>query len=379
MAHRLFLIKPASGFCNMRCSYCFYADEMKERTEKDFGMMTEEVARTLIDRAFDSVDSGALSFAFQGGEPTTRGLEFFRFFVSYVEKRCEGRNILVNYAIQTNGMLVDRKWAAFFKENSFLVGVSLDSMRRVHDTYRKLPGDKGSFRKVMRAVGYLKEAGVEFNILSTVNRLVSMNAQATYLFFKRNGLRHLQFIPCIDFIADKRGSLPWSLDAAEYGTFLVEIFKLYYEDWRRGDFVSVRYFDNLVTMLCGQPPEACGMAGVCGNYYLVEGDGGVYPCDFYVLDGYCMGNITTDTIEQLDKKRDEIGFIEKSKYIDPECRKCEYFGLCRGGCRRDRENFFTGELERSYLCEAYTRFFKYALPYLKEMAQAEIRARQRGF
>ena len=275
--YRHFLIKPASGFCNMRCDYCFYADEIKERTEKDYGMMSTETAHHLVDLAFSGLDSGFVTFGFQGGEPTTRGMDFFRDFCAYARKKAYGTMIDVNFSIQTNGFLIDREWASFFAENHFLVGLSMDGYGKIHDTYRHIPGGKGSFKYVFRASNLFKQAGVEFNILSTVNNLVSLHAEEIYSFFKKNGFNHLQFIPCIDAIGGDRGSHPWSLDAAEYGRFLKKLFPLYFNDWKRGDFTSIRYFDNLVLMLTGEMPEACGMAGVCSRNMVVEADGSVFP------------------------------------------------------------------------------------------------------
>ncbi len=354
----------------MRCRYCFYADETENRSFRDCGLMSEETAHCIIDKALERAKN--VTFSFQGGEPTVRGLGFFRDFVSYAKNRGEGR---VGFALQTNGYAVDREWVAFFKENDFLVGLSMDGNKSIHDKYRLTVSGAGSFRKVFSTAELFRSAGVEFNILTTVNRDVAENAETIYAFFKRNGFRYQQYIPCLDPIGDERGSMEYSLTPELYGSFLIKLFRLYYKDWMNGSYISIRYFDNIVRTLSGLQPEQCGMLGFCPSNYIFEADGTVYPCDFYVLDGYCLGNINTSSFDEMDAKRKEIGFTEKSLKADAECLKCEFASICRGGCRRDRENFQTGELGRSYLCPAYKMFFSECREELLSMARAEARAR----
>ena len=366
--NRTFLIKPASAACNMRCTYCFYKDEAENRAVKVHGFMSEESARILIDRALS--ESDRVNFSFQGGEPTLAGLDFFREFTAYAREKGGDR---VSFCLQTNGYDLDREWAAFFRENGYLIGLSMDGNKKIHDIYRKGPDGKGSFVRVFRAASFLTAEHVEFNILTTVNRDVAMNIGDIFDFFARNGFKYLQFIPCLDEISGEKN--PWSLTPELYGKALKILFDRYYDRWSRGEYISVRYFDNLVTMLLGYPPEACGMSGRCGNYYVIEGNGSVYPCDFYSLDGYLMGNIIDDTLASLDEKRKALGFIEKSLKVEAECKACRWYRLCRGGCRRDREDFRTGELSLSYLCPAYKEFFPYAIDRLVRIAEAEKRAR----
>ena len=266
----------------------------------------------------------------------------------------------------------------FFKENHFLVGLSLDGNKAIHDLYRTGRDGKGSFRRVFATAERFRSSGVDFNILSTVNRDVAADIEGIYAFFKRNGFRYQQYIPCIDPIASERGTMPYSLTAELYGGFLIRLFDLYYRDWSRGDYVSIRYFDNLVSMMAGYRPEQCGLFGFCPKNYVFEADGSAYPCDFYVLDGYRLGNIMEDGFDDFDARSSEIGFSEKSAEADAECRSCSCFPICRGGCRRDREDFSTGQLGRSYLCPAYKSFFAHALPYLRQMGEAEAAARRRG-
>lgn len=353
----------------MRCTYCFYKDEIDNRSVKNYGFMTNSIAKCLIDKALANSNDN-VNFSFQGGEPTLSGLDFFREFTSYAKEKGGER---VTFSLQTNGYIIDREWAAFFHDNGYLIGLSLDGNKKIHDIYRIGPDNKGTFVKAFRAASFFNAEKVEFNILTTVNRVVAQNIGDIFDFFKRNGFRYLQFIPCLDEISGVKND--YSLTPELYAKALKVLFDRYFDSWRMGEYISIRYFDNLVTMLLGYPPEACGMRGVCGNYYVIEADGSVFPCDFYVLDEYKLGNITSSSLDELDKKRAEIAFIEKSTKVEEECKKCRFFSLCRGGCRRDRENFNTKELSLTYLCPAYKEFFNYSLERLIYMAEAEKRAR----
>ena len=370
MIRRSLLIKPASGACNMHCDYCFYADEQANRDIVNYGMMGKETSHRLIDLAM--ADGAYVTFAFQGGEPTLSGLDFYKDFVEYVSLKGRDR---ANFALQTNGYALNRDWARFFHDNGFLIGLSMDGNKKIHDIYRHGKDGNGSFKKVFNASQILKAENVDFNILITVTRNVAENIDDIHPFFVRNGFRYLQYIPCIDPIGT-RGEDGFSLPVDLYGKFLCKLFDYYFKAWEKGEYVSIRFFDNLVLMLVGQEPEACGMRGVCGQSYVVEADGSVFPCDFYVLDKYKLGNINTNTFQELDEERIKIGFIEKSREVDSQCKNCKYGYLCRGGCRRDRDTFTDAPLKLNYLCPAFKRFYEYSIPRLDIMARAEARARQ---
>lgn len=363
------LIKPASGRCNMRCLYCFYADEAMNRDMPDHGLMGLETAHSLIDKAFEEAEE--VAFAFQGGEPAVRGLGFFRDFVSYARRK--GRS---SFSLQTNGMLIDEEWADFFRSERFLIGLSMDGRRPVHDLYRRGADGKGTFRAVHSHLMLLRKKGVDVNILVTLTKDAAMNGEDTYRYLKGQGFRWQQYIPCIDPLEASRGTSSYSLDTDTFSSFLCSVFDLYFDDWRRGDFTSVRYFDNLVLIASGLEPESCGMLGYCPSNYVVEADGEVYPCDFYVLDGYRLGNISTSSFSEFDERRKALGFTEKSLKVEEACKECRFFPLCRGGCRRDREDFSSGELGLTYLCPAYKRFFSYAWERLLYMGAEERKARE---
>jgi len=360
------LIKPASGLCNMRCKYCFYHDVINNRETETFGMMSLETLEHIV-RNVLGLPVTDCTIAFQGGEPTLRGLDFYRHLIEYVQKYNK-KNIRVHYALQTNGYIIDHEWAEFFAGNKFLIGLSMDGMKDTHDLYRKDAIGDGTYRKVMHAIQLFKNHRVEFNILTVVTAQVARNIGKIYGFYKRNGLYFQQYIPCIDPFGEERGEREYSLTPELYSYFLRTLFDLWYHDIKRGEFVYNRYFENLVGMLLGLRPESCGMAGVCMRQYVIEADGSVYPCDFYVLDKYKIGNFATDSIETIEKNRRELGFIEKSMTVHEKCRNCKWLALCRGGCRRDRETSGGDALTLNYFCRAYHEFFEYAYERLCEIA-----------
>ncbi len=367
------LIKPASGNCNLRCKYCFYADITEKREIPSFGMMSLETLEIVVRKALDS-GAPEVTFAFQGGEPTLVSLAFYRHLMA-LTAQYNTRGIPVHYAIQTNGMLVDEEWAAFFAENRFLVGLSIDGTAAVHDLHRVDAKGDGTHKHLMRVARLLQAHKVEFNILTVVSAKVAKEIKSIYAFYKRSGLPYQQYIPCLDPFGEARGGHAYSLTPELYAKFLKDLFDLWYEDIAHGNFVYNRYFENLVGMLMGQPPEACGMMGFCSRQNVVEADGGVYPCDFYVLDEYKIGDLRHDSFADIDKKREEIGFIELSKPMAKECADCQWKSLCRGGCRRDREPVVDGELSRNYFCPAYKEFFAYAYPRLSLLARNLMRRR----
>lgn len=363
---RHMLIKPASSLCNLRCRYCFYADVAANREVPSYGMMSLETAENLVRKALaDSV--GSATFAFQGGEPTLRGLDFFRDFVAFVRKY-NVKDIPIAYALQTNGFTIDDEWAAFFAENKFLLGVSLDGTVRSHNRNRIDANKEGTFKTVWSHLQILQTHGVEFNILTVVSADVARAIDKIYPFYMEKGLYYQQYIPCLDPLGEERGQYDYSLTPELYGDFLIKLFDMWAADIKRGQFVYNRFFENLVGMLKGYPPESCGMVGTCQPQLVLEADGSVYPCDFYVLDELKLGNINEDDFADFERRRNEIGFIEQSAAPDPECLQCPYAFLCRGGCRRDREPQQDEHMSLNYFCPAFKRFYAHALPVLREIA-----------
>ena len=341
------LIKPASSLCNMRCRYCFYHDESLHRDVAFRGIMQQETADALIEKAFAQENRSVL-FAFQGGEPTLAGLAFFESFVRKV--RDANRNgVCVSYSLQTNGLSMDERWAKFLHDHHFLVGLSFDGSR-AHDLLRPDASGKDTRSRVIRAARIMEKYGVDFNILTVVTPTVARNIGQIYHEMKRRGFRYLQFIPCLDPLGCD-GSSEYTLSNDDYLYFLKTLFSLWYKDFMAGEYYSIRYFDNLYFLYEGQGAEQCGMQGHCNIQFVVEGDGDVYPCDFYCLDEYRLGNIREQDFYALSHSDAARRFLGESAGFDPDCRTCPCFRLCRSGCRRYKRN---GE----YLyCKAFREFY----------------------
>lgn len=361
------MIKPSSGNCNMNCAYCFYCDEMRNRAQESYGFMAEETLKNVIRRTLLRAE-GYIGYAFQGGEPTLRGLDFFRKAMEY-QRLYNRRGIRVSNAFQTNGYALDHDWCRFFAQNRFLVGLSVDGTREIHDFLRRDRRDLGpTFDRVVEAAGLLERHGVEFNILTVVTRQVAEDIKEIYRFYERKGWRYQQYIECLDPLEKGWGKESYSLTPEVYGRFLIDLFGLWHEDWKRGRMPYNRKFENYVSILMGRIPESCEQRGICGMQMVVEADGSVYPCDFYVMDRYRLGNFNTDRLDDIDAKRREISFVEESGKVSEVCRSCEYYRVCRGGCQRSRLFYSEEKGYRSYFCEGYRMFFRECLGKLREMA-----------
>lgn len=358
------LVKPASGACNLRCRYCFYADEAANREVANYGMMSAETLEMVISRAFEAADS-AVTFGFQGGEPTLCGLDFYRNVVS-LQKKYAKRGVAVQNAIQTNGLLIDDEWAEFLAQNKFLTGLSLDGHADLHDLNRVDAQGKGSFSRVMKAAETLTRRKADFNVLTVVTSETARKIRRIYSFFRKNNLLWQQYIPCLDPLGQERGRTPYALTPDRYASFLKTLFDMWYEDVCAGRFIYIRYFENLLGMLIGRPPESCGLSGQCALQFVVEADGSVYPCDFYVLDPHRMGNVHENTLMEMAYSAPAQAFLS-APYVHEKCASCRYLRICRGGCRRDRD---AGDaIGLNYFCPAYEKFFDYALPRLVNLAR----------
>ncbi len=350
MKNLTLLIKPAAGACNMNCAYCFYRAASEKRDNRP---MTKATVDTLIHK-IRAYQPTALHILFQGGEPTLAGLDFFEYFVQTVQSTLQ---VPVDYALQTNGLLVDEAFAAFFQKHRFLIGVSLDGDRKTNDRYRLDNDGESVHARVLAACDLLKKHGVDFNILSVIDHENAKELARTWAFFKEHGFRYLQFIPYVD-----EGS-GVSLTAEAYGAFLKQSFALWCEEWAQNNYISVRHIDNYIRILMGDPPENCAMCGVCGSYFVVEANGDLYPCDFYCTPEYRLGSIFEEAPFAVRKQ--QSAFIEQSYLIHESCGVCQYHFLCRGGCRRDRTD---GGTKNKY-CAAYKAFFADAADRMAQIAR----------
>lgn len=374
------MIKPVSSMCNMRCKYCFYADVSRHREVQSFGVMTAETLEKIVRRAFAYAE-GSVGFAFQGGEPTLAGAEFFAKLLE-LERKYNSRHIAVNNSIQTNAYALSDELIDVLARGKFLVGVSLDGPAEIHNRMRIDAHGNGTRETIVKNIERLRRAGIEYNILCVVNHFIACNPRAVWDALSPHG--YLQFIPCLDGFDGQHEE--YSLTAEDYLGFLKTTFDLYYKAFMQRKYVSVRTFDNYISILLGQIPENCAMQGRCGTYYLIEGDGGVYPCDFYVLDKWRMGNINTASFHTLAKSEIAADFRAQSHYVSPECRECKWFRMCRGGCKREREPFLpiydasAGESilrpQLNRFCNTFKEFFEYSYDRMIEIANDIARQRQ---
>lgn len=348
------LIKPASSACNMRCAYCFYRDVAGNREHAFEGMLSLEQMEQIIAAAVEYAE-GICSFAFQGGEPTLAGLDFFRQVVA-LEEKYRRPGLQIRNAIQTNGFCIDEEWVEFLGKNDFLVGLSLDGPAELHDLNRRDNQGKRTHDRIMKTVRLFEKHKVEYNILCVVTGKNAKSIQRIYQFYKKQNFKWLQFIPCLEPLEQERGEESYHLSVRNYGDFLIRIFDLWYQDLQKGEYVSIRHLDNWLAILLGEPPESCDMIGHCSVQFVIEGDGGVYPCDFYVLDQWRLGTVGEQSFAELAQSDTAKRFIQTSLAVPEKCRACLAYRVCRNGCRRNRLEV-GGMASENYYCDAYRRFF----------------------
>ena len=323
------MIKPASSSCNLRCRYCFYIDETKNRSFVSHGVMNAETIEILCMRIDEALEhNGRANIAFQGGEPTVAGLDWFRAFTSSLDKY---PGIDVHYSLQTNGTLIDEEFADFLKEHHFLVGISLDGYQANMDYFRYDIRGKGVFYKVLGCAELLEKKGVEYNIITVVTRQLAEHASGLYSFYKSHHMNYVQLIPCMPPMEETDEI---SMTPSAYRKFYKEFFSCWFKDLRKGKYMSVNLFDNLMEMLSGNPPYQCGMLGKCTVQYVIESNGDVYPCDFFCLDEYSLGNIKDASLAAMADSDAAASFRDTSGCTKTPCASCRFRNICSGGCRR---------------------------------------------
>lgn len=353
------LIKPASSLCNLRCRYCFYADVSQNREVSSLGVMKEDTLQVLVNRLNDYLgEDGIANIAFQGGEPIVAGLDFFKKFVELTDQK----KMKVNWSMQTNGTLLNDDFARFFKERKFLLGISLDGYQQIHDRNRYDAKRKGAFHRVLKGIEILDKYGVEYNILSVVTRQLSRHPKELFDFYKKHHFEYIQLIPCLPELdgSDPNGL---ALRAEEYASFYNTFFDAWKKEIQSGGFMSINLFENVQSMLMGQPPYQCGMIGRCSQQFVIEGNGDVYPCDFYCLDEWKMGNVKENSFEEMENSEISKTFIETSGCKKVPCDNCRYVGICSGGCRRQNVCYL-----RDSFC-AYKKVLDHIVPGLVELTK----------
>ena len=330
--------------------------------------MTKDTVDKLVQLAFEALDpGGTLSITFQGGEPTLAGLPFFEMFTQTVA-HLQPSGTHVMYALQTNGMSIDKNWVKFLHAHRFLVGISIDGDKEVHDMHRVDAAGAGTWSRAVKTLRLLQHYQVDVNILCVVSNACSRRPQRIYSALKKLGVYYLQFIPCLDPLEENHGSRPYSLKPERYGRFLCGLFDAWYQDLIAGQYVSIRLFDDYVHLFMGMPAGTCATRGQCGSYFVVEGDGSLYPCDFYVLDKWRLGSVHDGkSLLQLASGELAATFHARSQMKPAECTACQWRYWCRGGCPRDW--YMVDSAQHNYFCDAFRTFLNYSAPRLKEIAE----------
>ncbi|WP_434641900.1 anaerobic sulfatase maturase [Klebsiella sp. I138] len=388
------MAKPTGATCNLDCTYCFYLSKENLLHQNRHTGMSDEVLENFIRQYIDGQDGEQVVFSWQGGEPTLMGLAFFRHVVR-LQKKYKKPGQRIENDLQTNGVLLNDTWAEFLKEHQFLVGISIDGPRELHDHYRVTRSGKPTFDKVMAGVDALKRYGVPFNALVTVNRTNARFPLEVYRFMTRKlGATYIQFNPCVEPVDFKHSApqfgdqngfpvigsprarpgppdaivTPWSVDPVEWGKFLMAVF----EEWVNNDLgrVQVNLFETAVAQTLGMPAQMCTSAEFCGKGLAMEKNGDIFTCDHYVYPAYQTGNIEQNTLAHLAfSERQQAFGMGKRDTLPKYCLACPYLHLCWGECPKNRLlSTPDGEPGLNYLCPGIRAFFNYAQPILVGIA-----------
>ncbi len=378
------LSKPSGPLCNLDCRYCFYTEKDALYPEAKSWRMSSEVLERYVKEYFAAHSGPVIEFAWQGGEPTLLGVEFFREAVRLQKKYCpEGTR--VSNALQTNGVLLDEQWCELFAEHDFLVGISIDGPRALHDGYRVDRGGKGSFDKVIAGLELLRAHKVKYNILCVVHRKNAKHPAKVYGFLKSVGAEFIQFIPLVERSAGQQQLLrlaeppsaaqeelpvtPWSVRADDYGKFMIGVF----DEWVRQDVgkVFVQMFDIQVGALLGHTSALCVYAPTCGRGLLLEHNGDVYACDHYVYPEYLLGNLMNEPLAQMVDSPEQVAFgLDKRESLPAYCKACDHLPRCWGGCPKHRfDKTPDADPGLNYLCSGLRAFYDHSMPLFEAMAE----------
>ncbi|MBI4822533.1 MAG: anaerobic sulfatase maturase [Deltaproteobacteria bacterium] len=359
------MIKPQGPVCNLDCTYCYYTKKTKELPHEPGFRMSDATLEALVSQYIGGQPPEAteVQFAWQGGEPTLLGVAFFERAMT-LQARYSRPGLRILNSLQTNGTLLDDSWGEFLARNDFLVGLSIDGPKELHDHFRKDHSGRGSFDEVMRGLAVLKRHRVEFNTLTTIHRANARHGRRVYEFLRSIGSDFMQFIPVVEREPSGAWS-PRSVPSAQYGDFMLQVL----ERWKAQDVgrVYVSAFEMMIGILLGLPASLCVHAETCGRNIAVEHDGSVFRCDHFVFPTHRAGNLREASLSELVAAPEQIGFGDaKSKPLPAECRRCSFVEFCYGGCPARRP----GADRPSYLCEGYKRFFSRSLPTFEAMAAA---------
>ncbi len=371
------MLKPVGAACNLDCAYCYYlgkADLYGGRLPRMSLELLEEYTRQYISGS----DSDTLAFAWHGGEPLLAGREWFLAALEFQRRYSDGRPIA--NSLQTNGLLLDDEWCRLLRDNGFLVGISIDGPRDIHDAFRTDRDGRGTFDRVMKAVELLQRHGVEYNTLTAVNARSAGRGGEVYEFL-RGISRYMQFLPVAEYAVPADGTrprivppdtegaspAPWSVGARDFGKFMCDVF----DRWVTRDVGErfVQLFDATLAGYMNAPAGLCTMCETCGGTITVEHNGDVYPCDHFVYPQYLLGNIRERPLRDLYGSDEHFRFgLAKRNSLPRECLRCKYLALCRGECPQHRfAASKSGDRNLNALCGGYKLFFAHTEPYMERM------------
>lgn len=369
------MFKTVSTDCNLDCDYCYYRESLEG------SRVRRRIAPELLDAFFGQymdyvADAGAASVAWQGGEPTLAGLRFFEQVVALQARHARPGTTISN-ALQTNGVLIDDAWGTFLKTYNFLVGVSIDGPEEIHNVRRAYKSRRGSFDHAMRGVGVLRRYGVPVNALCVLGPHNVERPRELVRFYRREGFSHVQFIPEMRFQAlEPEKPADYAITPAQYGRFLTEAFDEWHEEGR--PTLSIRFFDNAVQTYVGVPNESCVQSDRCDAGIVVEHNGDVYPCDFYVHPDWKLGNVLESPLREILKNPKRLAFVlQKHRPLPEACQRCEWLKVCKSGCPRNR-TAVDDAVRPDYFCAAYKEFYPHAHARLARVAE-RVRQRQAFF
>jgi uncharacterized protein len=372
------LIKPSGSDCNLDCKYCFYKNRAPE-VGQGRQRMSDEVLEKLV-KDYMQLKFPLAGFAWQGGEPTLMGLDFYKRAVE-LQKKYGSPGQEVGNSLQTNAVLIDDQWATFLHENNFLVGISIDGPKEFNDYYRLDHSGAGTFDKILRAIKTCKEHKVEFNTLTLLNNINAEHPDRVFDFFIENAVKFLQFIPCVELDPATNKVTDFSITPDQYGEFLCRIFDRWYEYGPTK--LSIRDFDSILSYYVTGKHTICTFDKQCSQYIVIEHMGDAFTCDFFVEPKWRLGNIFETPIEKLAAGSRKRAFARAKQNLCNKCLVCRHLAICRGGCMKDRAVLDAGysildenrqsriENRESYFCESYKRFFDYTTPKFMQLA-AEI-------
>lgn len=368
------LIKPAGPDCNIRCEYCFYCGKASL-----FGAgrhrMSEAVLEKMI-RDYVGLRFPTSSFAFQGGEPTLMGLDFYQRLVD-LQKKYGADGQVISNALQTNAILLNAdEWGEFLREYRFLIGVSMDGPERLHDIYRRDAAGKGTWSRVMAGIDNLRKHEVDFNILVLLNDKNVREPDELFDFFTGMGIDFVQFVPCVERNPETGQLADFAVTAEQFGAFMCRIFDRWVE--YGPSRLSVRLFDSLMHYMVNGRHTNCTFGNRCDDYVVIEHDGGVYCCDFFVEEDWHCGNIMDTPLKDLFNSPVKYRFSRLKRQLHNKCSVCRYLDICRGGCPKDRIALKDDFRQPTFLCDGYKMFFDHALPRLREIINTHIAGQKQG-